>query len=459
MRRLVVVAMLLAPVVAAWAARARPARRTSAAACRPASRCPAPGSRSRRRGGGASTVVWEMRCPLRGYIVAGIDARVSDRAIDVTHPRRERRTRLAGRDDRARGGLHRRLHRRRSRATSFQPFIGCIPTSGGGARGETAVRHPAAYAPVRALDRRVVRKRLVVRRIRAGRGRCPAGTRLLGASHAFAFRTEAEPGATLLRAVSVRRTGAGRTVDGRSHGSLRRCRRASSSSSSSMRSARGGRDELRGPRAPPEPPRRPGRRRRLLAPPAPPSAVRGALHEPRGARRRRQRRRAWRRHVPAALVLASLAALCVAFARPTVTVKAPNERASVVLVVDTSGSMRATDVKPTRLAAAKRAMRSFLERAPASLRVGVVSFSDEAQVVVSADGRPCAADQGIDVLGPGFGTAIGDAARACRRARPHGHRRDGGRRGHRAAGGQGREGPRARLDPPALRRRPDPRPA
>ena len=67
------------------------------------------------------------------------------------------------------------------------------------------------------------------------------------------------------------------------------------------------------------------------------------------------RRRAWRRHVPAALVLASVAALCVAFARPTVTVKTPNERASVVLVVDTSGSMRATDVKPTRLGAAKRA--------------------------------------------------------------------------------------------------------
>lgn len=130
------------------------------------------------------------------------------------------------------------------------------------------------------------------------------------------------------------------------------------------------------------------------------------------------RRHAWRRHVPAALVLASLAALCVAFARPTVTVKAPNERASVVLVVDTSGSMRATDVKPTRLAAAKRAMRSFLERAPDSLRVGVVSFSDEAQVVVSPTVDRAQLTQGIDVLGPGFGTAIGDGlARAVELAR------------------------------------------
>ena len=130
------------------------------------------------------------------------------------------------------------------------------------------------------------------------------------------------------------------------------------------------------------------------------------------------RRRAWRRHVPAALVLASVAALCIAFARPTVTVKAPNERASVVLVVDTSGSMRATDVKPTRLAAAKRAIRSFLEKAPSSLRVGVVSFSDEPQVVVSPTVDRAQLRQGLDVLGPGFGTALGDGlARAVELAR------------------------------------------
>lgn len=129
-------------------------------------------------------------------------------------------------------------------------------------------------------------------------------------------------------------------------------------------------------------------------------------------------RRAWRRHVPAALLLAALASLCVAFARPTVNVKAPDERASVVLVVDTSGSMRATDVKPTRLAAAKRAMQSFLERAPSSLRVGIVSFSDEAQVIVPPTIDRKQLTQGIDVLGPGFGTALGDGiARAVELAR------------------------------------------
>jgi hypothetical protein len=98
------------------------------------------------------------------------------------------------------------------RQTSFQPFIGCIPTSGGGGRGETAVRRPAAFAPVKALDRRVVRKRLVSGATVKIVGGCPAGTRLLGTSHAYAFRTEAEPGLTLLRAVTVRRVVTGRRV-------------------------------------------------------------------------------------------------------------------------------------------------------------------------------------------------------------------------------------------------------
>ena len=130
------------------------------------------------------------------------------------------------------------------------------------------------------------------------------------------------------------------------------------------------------------------------------------------------KRNTWRRHLPAALMLLALSALCVAFARPTITVKTPDERASVVLVVDVSGSMRATDVKPTRLAAAKRAMRSFLDRSPETLRVGIVAFSDEAQVVVSPTVDREALTQGIELLGPGFGTAIGDGlARAVDLAR------------------------------------------
>jgi len=130
------------------------------------------------------------------------------------------------------------------------------------------------------------------------------------------------------------------------------------------------------------------------------------------------RRRTWKQHVPAALLLLSLGALGIAFARPTVTVAAPDERASVVLVVDVSGSMRAQDVQPTRLAAAKQAMVSFLKNAPDSLRVGIVAFSNEAQVVVSPTLDRQQLTDGIDLLEPAFGTAIGDAlARAVELAR------------------------------------------
>jgi hypothetical protein len=162
--------------------------------------------------GGAPTVVWEMRCPLRGYIVAGIDARVSDRAIDVSI-RGENGAPVSPGVTTGREVVFTAIYTGAApRPTSFKPFIGCIPTSGGGGRGETGLRRAAAYTPVKALDRRVVRKRLVSGASVRVVGGCPAGTRLLGASHAYAFRTDAEPGLTLLRAVTVRRIVSGRRV-------------------------------------------------------------------------------------------------------------------------------------------------------------------------------------------------------------------------------------------------------
>jgi Ca-activated chloride channel family protein len=129
-------------------------------------------------------------------------------------------------------------------------------------------------------------------------------------------------------------------------------------------------------------------------------------------------RHTWKRHVPAAILLLALTALTVAFARPTMMVDAPDERASVVLVVDISGSMRAQDVQPTRLAAAKQAMLSFLSHAPDTLRVGIVAFSNEPQVVVSPTLDRQELRQGIDFLEPAFGTALGDAlARSVELAR------------------------------------------
>jgi Ca-activated chloride channel family protein len=122
-----------------------------------------------------------------------------------------------------------------------------------------------------------------------------------------------------------------------------------------------------------------------------------------------ERTPAWRRYLPLALLLLALAALCVAVARPNVTLAAPEERATVVLVVDTSGSMRAEDVEPTRLDAAREAIRTFLDKAPDALRIGIVSFSDEPQVVVPPTRDHELLEQGVDLLAPGFGTAIGDA--------------------------------------------------
>ena len=162
--------------------------------------------------GALSTVVWEMRCPLRNYIVAGVDARVSDRSIDISI-RGENGAPVSPGVTTGRAVLFTAVYTGGAqRPTSFQPFVGCIPTSGGGGRGETSVTRAAAFPPAKPIDRRVVTRRLVSGASVRVVGRCPAGTRLLGADHAYAFRTGTEPGETLIEAVRVRRTPAGRSV-------------------------------------------------------------------------------------------------------------------------------------------------------------------------------------------------------------------------------------------------------
>ncbi|HVE68477.1 MAG TPA: VWA domain-containing protein, partial [Solirubrobacteraceae bacterium] len=88
----------------------------------------------------------------------------------------------------------------------------------------------------------------------------------------------------------------------------------------------------------------------------------------------------WRRHFPIALFGAALAVLVVALARPQRGVAVPVERATVMLVTDESTSMRATDVDPTRLEAARAAASAFLDDVPARLRVGLVTFSTYPQL-------------------------------------------------------------------------------
>jgi Ca-activated chloride channel homolog len=116
----------------------------------------------------------------------------------------------------------------------------------------------------------------------------------------------------------------------------------------------------------------------------------------------------WRRHAGIALFLVALAALLVGFARPKMTRLADREEATVVLVMDVSGSMQAEDVDPTRLEAAQRVVRDFLQGLPPRFQVGVVSFSETAEVAAPATTDRQLAIDAVDYLYPQRGTAIGD---------------------------------------------------
>lgn len=88
-----------------------------------------------------------------------------------------------------------------------------------------------------------------------------------------------------------------------------------------------------------------------------------------------------RRHVPPILFLIGLAIMITALARPAATVILPSQQGTVILTIDISGSMRAQDLKPTRLEAAKDAARTFVEKQPKNVRIGIVSFSESAALV------------------------------------------------------------------------------
>jgi Ca-activated chloride channel family protein len=126
---------------------------------------------------------------------------------------------------------------------------------------------------------------------------------------------------------------------------------------------------------------------------------------------------AWRRYVPLALVLLALTAAAAALARPTVETLIPREEATVVLVVDVSGSMYAEDVKPSRLAAAQEAVRTFLDKVPKKVRVGLIVFAAEPQIATPPTTDRDLVRQAVDTLGGfpagGRGTAIGDALAAA----------------------------------------------
>lgn len=128
------------------------------------------------------------------------------------------------------------------------------------------------------------------------------------------------------------------------------------------------------------------------------------------------RRPGWRRHVPLTIIAIALAALVVAAARPQRTVAVAVERASIMLATDTSGSMEATDVRPSRLAAVKRAAVDFTARVPAKVNIGVMSFGGRPVVLQSPTRDRQAIKDAVARLEPKGGTAAGDAIITALRA-------------------------------------------
>ncbi len=121
------------------------------------------------------------------------------------------------------------------------------------------------------------------------------------------------------------------------------------------------------------------------------------------------RRSTWRRHIPVALLLAALACLAAAAARPQARLQVPSSGSAVVLALDVSGSMCSTDVDPNRLTAAQNAVRAFVASQDASTRIGLVVFSGFAQLTVAPTTTRDDLYSAIDSLTVGRGTTIGAA--------------------------------------------------
>jgi Ca-activated chloride channel family protein len=119
-------------------------------------------------------------------------------------------------------------------------------------------------------------------------------------------------------------------------------------------------------------------------------------------------RERWGRWIPAALLVLALTALLLGAARPMARVPVPRDEATVMLVIDVSGSMNADDVEPTRLEAAQRAASRFLDRLPARFQVGLVAFASQAETLVPPTTDREAVRSALATLNASGGTAMGD---------------------------------------------------
>jgi Ca-activated chloride channel family protein len=115
----------------------------------------------------------------------------------------------------------------------------------------------------------------------------------------------------------------------------------------------------------------------------------------------------WRRHLPPALLLVALGAMIAAIARPAAVVTLPSSHDTVILAIDVSGSMRADDVEPTRLAAAQAAARAFVDEQPRSTRIGIVAFAGSAALVQPPTTKRSDIIAAIDQLQLQHATAVG----------------------------------------------------
>jgi Ca-activated chloride channel family protein len=114
-----------------------------------------------------------------------------------------------------------------------------------------------------------------------------------------------------------------------------------------------------------------------------------------------------RRHVPPLLFLLAWVALVVAIARPSAVITLPSEQRTIILAMDVSLSMRATDVEPTRIAAAREAAKAFVQEQPPDVRIGVVAFAGSASIVQKPTAERKELIDAIDRLQLQFHTAIG----------------------------------------------------
>lgn len=125
------------------------------------------------------------------------------------------------------------------------------------------------------------------------------------------------------------------------------------------------------------------------------------------------KRPGWRRHVSFGLLLLALTALTAAMARPTTQVKVPRDKATVMMAIDVSLSMQATDVSPSRIDAAKAAAKEFVQLLPPRINLGLVSFAGTASVLVPPTTDRETVLTSIDGLQLAERTAIGEAIYSC----------------------------------------------